>query len=147
MKIVIFLIAFLLTDSTEVIRQFRILNGIDLDKSIIILYHDYASCPKCYTAPASMIYHLEENSKIKNYEVIVAIKARTEKQFKKYREIYGWKGKLITEDDRFRKQINIRNNILLVVIDKNNNVNFKATDSDCSNKFSETYNKLVLALK
>jgi hypothetical protein len=94
-----------------------------------------------------MIYHLEENSKIKNYEVIVAIKARTEKQFKKYREIYGWKGKLITEDDRFRKQINIRNNILLVVIDKNNNVNFKATDSDCSNKFSETYNKLVLALK
>lgn len=147
MKVAIFFIIFIITDSTEAVRQFRKLNSIGADKSIIILYHNYASCPKCYTAPASMIYKLEESSAIKNYEVVVAINAKTDKQFKKYREIYGWKGKLISEDLQFRKQINIKNNILLIVIDKNNNITFAATDSDCSQKFSETFDKLVLALK
>jgi hypothetical protein len=147
MKLLVVFLLLSFLDLNESIRQFRDENQIDSAKSIIILYHNYSACSKCYIAPASMLKMIEENSEICDYEVIIAINAKTVKQFNQYRKIYGWDGKLIYDDIRFRSKLEMNSNIVLVVINNNNKINFMATDIECTEQYSLTFQKLLSALK
>lgn len=141
------LLFFLIFIESGVVENFRLQNNINLDKPIVIIFHNYASCPKCYDAPSSMIYSINDRKIAENFEVVVAIDAKKEKQFKKYREIYGWEGKLIYDDRAFRKKLKINYNTVLLVIDKNNEISFQASDKECTSEYSLTFKKLVSALK